>query len=592
MSLRVRLGVPVLRSAIGLSLAVGLFGCGATKSVGDDPTLDPDGGSTDGGAHFDIGGDGLPDPDGGAAFQDITLDPSNATIYIDTATSPATPATVTYKATLNNSDGTTKDVTSTIALTLDATALGTFAGPTFTSVNKLPGTALGVTTVVHGTADGKVGSANLTIVQLRKTGDKRDFFFVEPYLGTPSPDRDVLKFGTNIKQVDVAISMDTTGSMGGSIANLKTNIATTLLPALVAAIPSVGMAIAYHDDYPTGSYGTPGCSFTGGVLPGDVPAGIIQLVTTDLPKAQAAANKLETHCGGDGPEAQEPSMWHILTGKELKWDTGTVPAHTPAPGTFGGVDFRPGSLPVVVEITDVSWHDALKDPYGTDITAPPSLADLKTEFVKDNARFVDVTNGAFGAPEDQANELSDGSKSNIPPAAFGACPSAGTGPCCTGLSGAGRPADGPAGSCRLNFLHSSGSGVSTSIVKAIQAISVGSQFDVTAVASNDPTNPDGVDATKFIKALRAMDEGDAAQGCPPHAAKDTNGDSIKDTFLAVVVGTPVCFEILPEKNSTVPPKASAQFFNAFINVLGMPGSVKLDLRTVLFLVPPKEITAF
>ena len=88
-----------------------------------------------------------------------------------------------------------------------------------------------------------------------------------------------------------------------------------------------------------------------------------------------------------------------------------------------------------------------------------------------------------------------------------------------------------------------------------------------------------------------MDEGDAKNGCPTHAAIDTNADGVKDTFTAVVVGTPVCFEILPAMNTTVHPKSSAQFFNAFIDVLGMPGSVKLDRRTVLFLVPPKDFAA-
>jgi hypothetical protein len=37
-------------------------------------------------------------------------------------------------------------------------------------------------------------------------------------------------------------------------------------------------------------------------------------------------------------------------------------------------------------------------------------------------------------------------------------------------------------------------------------------------------------------------------------------------------------------NTTVPPKASAQFFKAFINVVGLPGHTPLDQRSVLFLV--------
>jgi hypothetical protein len=253
--------------------------------------------------------------------------------------------------------------------------------------------------------------------------------------------------------------------------------------------------------------------------------------------------------------------------------------HTPAAGTFGGVDFRPGSLPVVVNITDAHWHD----PSGSVTTAS-----LTTAFTKNNARFVEVTvNYGTTDMENLANAMSDATKSNVPPSAFGTACAAGQ--CCTGEGGAARAPTAPGGNCRLNFLaKSDGSGVGTGIVNAIQAISVGSTFDVTAVPSNDPTNADGVDATKFIKALRAMDEGEPTEKCPAHAAKDTNGDGIKDTFTAVVVGTPVCFEVLPQMNTTVKPKTTAQFFKAFIDVLGMPGSVKLDKREVLFLVPPKD----
>jgi hypothetical protein len=567
-------------------LSVFLFACGATKSVDPEEFIGDDGTNSESGSDFDIGGDGISTD--GPTLSGIELTPGNAVVTIDTATSPATAAKVTYKAVLNKDDGTSTDVSSSAAFSLDDPSLGTFAGPTFTSVTTLPGGKLGVTTVVHANAEGKSGAANLTIIMLRKSGEKKDFFFTVPYMAPPDPDKDILKFGTNIKQVDVAVNMDTTGSMSGSVENLRTNLSTTMFPELVKAIPSVGLAVVDHKDYPV-------CSHGGST---DFPARVYQIVTTDLKKAQDATTKYVASGGADGSESQIPSMWHILTGGALNWTGGTLPAHTPAPGTFGGVDFRPGSLPVIVLITDVSWHapDApstiYDGPYCASVLSPPSMATLKTEFTKNNARFVDVTSTYGG--EIQADDLSDATKSNIPSGAFGTtCPA---GQCPTGASGACRAATGPGGTCRLNFLHSGGTGVSTSIVKAIQAISVGSQFDVTAVPSNDPKNAVGddgkvVDATKFIKALRAMDEGDAKNMCPAHVAKDTNGDGIKDTFTAVVVGTPVCFEVLPQMNTTVKPKASAQFFNAFIDVLGMPGSVKLDLRTVLFLVPPRDLVA-
>ena len=89
-----------------------------------------------------------------------------------------------------------------------------------------------------------------------------------------------------------------------------------------------------------------------------------------------------------------------------------------------------------------------------------------------------------------------------------------------------------------------------------------------------------------------MSEGDGDMtpaGCKARAVKDTDGDGVDDTFVAVRVGEPVCFEVVPKKNDFVEPaKDRPQFFKAFIDVVGMPGAVKLDRRDVLFLVPPKE----
>lgn len=569
---------------VGL-FALAALGCGASRDV--EPGGLDDGGTDTGGTP--VGDDGIDlGTEGGPSLDSLDVDPVNATIIIDTTSTPVVKATQTYKVMLKNTDGTTSDVSADSTMTVDDGALGVFAGTTFTSADTLPGGAKGVTTVVRASAKGKTGAANLTIVALRRAPDKPgtgDFFFIVPYKGAPSPDKDVLKFGTNIKQVDVAFAMDTTGSMGGQVAGLKATLSSTIFPGLTKAIPSVGISVAYHDDYPTGGYGSAGC---GKGLPGDLPVGIIQVITTDLKKAQDAANKLETHCGSDGPESQIPAMQHILTGEALNWPGGSVPKHTPATGTTGGVDFRPGSLPVVALITDINWHNDYS-------FAAPTMTTLKAAFTKANARFVDLTT-TFGS-ETQADELSDATKSNLPPSAFGTCTAGGSGPCCTDSGGKGRAATGPSGSCRLNYRYTCSGGscdISTGIINAIKAISAGSVFDVTATWANDPANPPAepggppVDASKFIKNLRAMKEGDAKAGCPAASVKDTDGDGIDDTFVGVIVGTPVCFEVIPQMNTTVPPKSTAQFFNAFINVLGMPGSVKLDLRSVLFEVPPTD----
>ena len=556
----------------GLLVAIG---CGSSRSGFDEQeqAQDPSKPGTS-----SSGGDGTRGGCGGDVSGDVQLDPKNVTLIIDSATNPVTPGTVTYKVMSKGSDAST-----TAKLELEDPTLGTFAGPSFTSADVLPGDKLGVSTTVKATTADGSALARLTLVKLRKTGAQRDFFFIVPYQQAPSPTSDVLEFGTNIKQVDVAFAMDTTGSMQGSINNLKSALSGTLLSDLQAAIPNVGLAIVDYRDYPVDPYGNKKTSGLPPIIPAtpaDWPVLVRQKVTTTLSAAQAAVGQYSANGGGDNPESQIPAMQHILTGEALTWAGGSVAAVTPSPGHFGAVDFRPGSVPVVVNITDVNWHGEGNTPYNF---TTPTMASLKTAFTANNAFFVNITSG----DESQANELSDATSSNVPPAAFnGSC---GADKCCTGASGAARNPTGPGGSCRLNFLHSDGKGVSTGVVKAIQAISTGAAYDVKAVASNDPKNEKGIDATKFIQALRAMEEGNAAAGCPAVAAKDSDGDGIKDTFLNVVVGTKVCFEVIPAKNTTVPPTNEPQFYNAFVDVIGVQGNVQLDKRSVLFLVPPKDL---
>ncbi len=541
-------------SSLGVLAAVG---CGSPSGESgfdvaqnpDSTNIDTDGGP--GGSGPSLGGGG-----GAAGTAGLSLDPKNTTVIIDTAQMPATAGTLAYKV-LNG----TKDITAGGKFTLSDATLGAFSGANFTSVGSLPAGVLGKSATVSAVTPDGTALGTLTVVALRKTGTQRDFFFVEPYKDTPNPTTDTLKFSTNIQRVDVAFVMDTTGSMSGSINNLKTALAGTLLTQLQAAIPNVSMALVDHKDFGQGdSWGV----------------NVRQVSTTNINLMKTAVNAMSANGGGDLPEAQIGAMFYALTGQANNGSP-SIAAHTPAAGTFGGVDFRNGSVPVVVEVTDADW----KNPSGN-----VNLSQLAPAFIAANARFVSVAASDGTGTEGQANTLSDQTSSAVPAAAFGAVAGCSAGQCCTGVNGAGRSNNNAGGQCRLNFLHQSGNGVSTGIVNAIKAISVGSQFDVTAKASNDPMNGSGVDATKFIKALRARDEGDAANNCPAHAAKDTDGDGIKDTFTAVVVGTPVCFEIIPAVNTTVPPTKVPQFYKANVNVVGVQGNVQLDNRAVLFLVPP------
>ncbi|MBI2393495.1 MAG: hypothetical protein HYV09_28195 [Deltaproteobacteria bacterium] len=564
---------------VALPLALGCS-AGVDREAGP-TTL---GGDDGGGLNL---GDGAIPADVGI-FSAVQITPSNAVLTIDLTTAPASPATQAYTVKVRRDDGTDDDVSASAVFKIDP-KFGSFAGNAYTSGPSLPDGKPQATIFSAEVTDAegkvKVGEAQLTLIALRKTGDKRDFFFLEPYRGSPSPSRDVLKFNTNIKQVDVAFCVDTTGSMGGVISAIKTELSTKIIPKLKLAIPNVGIAVSGHDDFPVSPFGsTP-----------DMPFYLLQTVTASVTAAQAGVNALAIHNGNDGPESQYEGIYQILTGEGVAWKGGSIKKKTNAPGTFGYVDFRPGSLPVAVLVTDIDFHP--KDDYAPIVEgtpAPHGREEVVAAYKKTFARHVGIsTSGGWGGssdPNPQQKDLAKESGSYVSPKAFkGAC---GAGKCCTEQSGAARDPDGPGGTCLMSFRASStGSGVSDGIVGAIAALSAGSNFDVTASVSNDATNPDGVDATKFVKALRAMKEGDSKQGCDPATTKDTNADGIDDTFVGVVVGAPVCFEVIPADNDFVPAGKQPQFFNAFIDILGMPGSVKLDQRKVLFLVPPADIIA-
>lgn len=527
----------VVGVAFGLVLAATAVGCGSGKSrdgyvASDKPGTDPS----------------LGFGSGDASSSTLALEPESATVIIDTAANPVVAGSLVYKVLKLG-----EDVTGGATFALQDPSLGSFRGATFTSVASLPNGILGKSTSVHATTPDGTALGSLTVVALRKTGPQRDFFFVVPYGLDPSPKDDTLKFSTNIKQADVAFSMDTTYSMDSAIDNLKSALQTTLMTQLQAAIPNVGLAVVDFRDF------------------GDDWVVLVrQPITNNLTLAQAAVGAMFAGGGGNIPEASIASMQYILTGAANR----PIVAHTnTVPGTWGAVDFRTGAVPVVVNITDASWHD----PSGN-----ATMASLQTAFAATKAKFVGVTEGK---DESDPNTLSDATNSNVPPSAFG--PSCPAGQCCTGVNGAARPPTGPGGTCRLNFLSSGGGGVGSSIVTAISAIAVGTSFDVKATPRNDPKNAGGVDATKFIQALRAMDEGNPAEGCPAAAAKDSDGDGIKDTFVSVNAGTPVCFEVVAAINRTVPAAIEPQFFTAFVDVTGVPGNLLLDTRSVLFLVPPK-----
>ncbi len=166
---------------------------------------------------------------------------------------------------------------------------------------------------------------------------------------------DPFAFMVQVRTADVYFLMDTTGSMGGEIANLQSGLTSgTFIPgcpggvigAIQCTIPDAWFGVGYHDDYPLYPYGVPGI---------DHVYHNVMNVTNSLSATQSAVNSLVLHNGYDLPEGQSQALWAIATGN------GLGPYLAPSPGcsgaNWGYPCFRPGTIPIVILFTDAQYHN-------------------------------------------------------------------------------------------------------------------------------------------------------------------------------------------------------------------------------------------
>lgn len=376
-----------------------------------------------------------------------------------------------------------------------------------------------------------------------------DFVFLEPYMRPPEPPRDTLDFATNLRRADVYFLMDTTGSMGGEIANLQSDISSILIPAIRARIPEAQMGVGRFDDYDYSTYGNVCCG-----RPRDVPYTNLQSITDSDAAVGAGVSALTLGYGDDRPESNIQAIHAAITGSPLTWPTGRAPAGDPscAAGRFGYACFRPDAVPVFVMFTDAPFHNGPggSNPYS--FTAP-TYDEVVAALGARNAHVISVDSGDEISRTDGRRLATD----------------LGT------VDGGGSP---------LVFtISATGTGLSDAVVDGIEAVSRLS-LDISIRYDDDTT--DAVDSfAAFVQQVVANEAGDVGRGCAPRAAIDTNGDGVRDTFPDVTPGTRVCFDIVVKQNDTVMQTREPQLFRATLTVVG-DGFTPLDSRDVFFLVPP------
>lgn len=423
----------------------------------------------------------------------------------------------------------------------------------------------------------------------RDTTDDVDFFF-ELEFGGPG-DNDVLDFVVDVRRADIAFNMDSTGSMSGEIGQLQSSLTTVLIPTLSSEIDDSAYAFSQFDDFPCRGYG-------GG---SDRPFILRQRVTTDVDAAVRGVQSLEVHGGSDQYESGYEAIYQACTGfgrdepgcadgpEVAPFDPEDGYVEGVADGTIGGVGFRDGALPIVVQITDAPSHakgDA--DDYEFGASRNEAFAAMRNI----GAKLIGVASGEAARADLEEMALRAGS--TIPACAW-TDPDDGSRPddcppdqCCTG-TGVRRPTD---GECPLVYdIASGGEGLDTSIVAGVQALINFAAFDLTTVARDDeelydPDNPNSIRTSQFIKSVTPIVGTAPDGGCTGDPVRaDLNRDGVDDHFLGVVPGSQLTFRI-EALNDFVPGGREPQVFTAYIDVVQQGGAV-LDRQVVTILVPPE-----
>lgn len=501
-------------------------------------------------------------------------------------------------------DGGSADFTRKVKWSVENSAVGKFQGSVFHSAildkNKVDFTKVYAKLT---TEDGRqlATVANLTVVWLRTSGNSQDFFFNLPYL--IEPQKKPLTFTTEVQSLDVFFAVDTTGSMGGEINQLSRSLQTTVIPGVkMAAAKDAWFGVGAMDDWPTGGYGSPNC-YGGG--PDDQPFILLQEMTDDVMKAQSGVQQLlrgssPRGCGSDTPEGQMEGLYQIATGDGQTGANAAIPANHKG---IGGVAFRDGALPVVVAISDASFHskgDASPYTcYGTSVAwggdvAPYAHSRQETEDALNKicGKVVGVS-ALLGSEEgcQATQDLVSFAKATgawVPPEAWdvpmrpASCP---MGKCCTGYQGAPEEPD-ASGLCPLVFkIHSDGTGIGDSVTAGIAQLARFASFDVVTDVLGQTTDergdtlPPGKTTADFIKSIVPLDA--LPPPPPPYIPAPVMTDK---GFAKVVPGSLVRF--LVEAHNQIQRETTwPQVFHATIRVRA-GGCANLDARDVIILIPP------
>ncbi len=394
-----------------------------------------------------------------------------------------------------------------------------------------------------------------------------DLSYELPYNGPEQ--RFTMEVEPRAGRLDVHLSVDTTGSFGGEIQQLRASLQEVLIPRLRERVSNLAMGVSRFGDFPVRPFG----------LQNDQPYNLLTPITTDFDRVARAVHTLDRPLqnGGDPPESWIEALYQIATGEGLATGGATIERFTPSAdtvggGTAGGVGFREGAARVVINITDAPSHD----PYAYGAAAPGThtLEQAATALRRVNARMIGIASG--DPARAQLQQLALLTEAVVPPT---------SGVCFTGLRGAPRPP--VSGQCPLVFdIAPDGTGLADTTLDAITRFLDTLAFGtVTGTTENDPRG--------FVQRLEAV-SAMAPAGAPAPRREDrlpaAMPDGVLETFAQVATRTRLGFEVRL-RNTRVREEEFPQVF--FVRVVLLGDGLVVGERVVRVIVPegPKPDSA-
>lgn len=442
------------------------------------------------------------------------------------------------------------------------------------------------------------------------------FYVVLPYLG--EPEHRTLEFATAIQAIDVAFLIDTSGSHTGLSDALRDTIARPedgIVARVQAIVPDARFSVSGYEDFPFTPFGVYEDPIRE-ILP-NRPYYVAQSNTADAVALQTALAALTYRPYGDGPESATEALYQLLTGRggAWLWNTSVLAPSDPRrllvmppqtsclEGAWGAVCFRPGAIPVVVHFAESCSHNG---PPGDELTiAPPGWDSLSPCSSYDNATTPTIAPEphVFAEVVERMREVgaryvglntraeyscvSDFTTTSQMPCRFMREMARQTGS--VDVRGRALMYDVPHQWDDAPFPTRL---IGDHVVDAVQRVASGVPMQVDTRTRDDFSDPDGVDATRFIGPRVPACIASADRSCwaaPIGIEHDAAVASFDDsTFFGVVPGTRLSFQVRFQ-NDFLPGGLTTRVFVAFIDVRSTAGTALegqvLDTREVFVVIP-------